>query len=70
MTKGIVVKTKRGSYILSDPELGSIQNESDILEMMTLSGEVETHKLLVSSGSLDQKFFHPVLSPLLDHSII
>jgi hypothetical protein len=57
MTKGIFVKTNRGNYVLSDPELGLIQNEDDILEMLTLFEEVGSNGLLLTSDSLDPNFF-------------
>ena len=57
MTKGIAVKTTRGNYVLSDPELGVIQGEKDILELLTLCSEAGSNKVLISQESLSPDFF-------------
>ena len=57
MTKGIVVKTSMGNYVLSDPDMGIIQGERDILELLTLCGEAGSNKVMISQGSLSPEFF-------------
>jgi hypothetical protein len=57
MTKGILIKTTRGNYVLSDPEMGLIQGERDILDLMTLCDEAESNKVLISQQSLNPEFF-------------
>ena len=57
MTVGIVVKTTRGNYILSDPTMGVIQGEEDILDLVALCTEPDLHKVLLSEDSLHSDFF-------------
>lgn len=58
MTIGIVVKTSRGNYVLSDPAQGLIQSERDILDLISLCTEPDLHKVLISDGSLPADFFN------------
>ena len=57
MAKGFTVKTTRGNYVLSDPELGIIQNERDIVDLLALCSEAGSNKLMISQESLSPDFF-------------
>jgi len=52
-----VIHTSLGNYLLSDPELGNLSSERDILDLMGYFGEVGANLLLISDGALHPDFF-------------
>jgi hypothetical protein len=52
-----IIQTSRGNYLLSDPKPGNICSERDILDVMSLLGDVGASLLLISDGALHPDFF-------------
>lgn len=52
-----IIQTPRGKYLLSDPEVGNISSEREILDLFGQFGEVGASLLLISEGALGSDFF-------------
>ena len=42
---------------MSDPDMGIIRDERDIMGLMTLCGEAGSNRIMISRGSLNPDFF-------------
>jgi hypothetical protein len=54
---GQIIITRRGNYTLSDPAPASLASQRDLLELLSLSGEDGSDRLLITEGSLHPDFF-------------
>jgi len=54
---GEIITTDQGSYVVSDPGIGSIQTQADILDLVALCRQPVANRVLILKGVLSPDFF-------------